>query len=218
MFFVRQGALLAQSFDMGAGEMVGSEVAVADGVLTSNFGAGVGLSVSASGVVAYRRGQTSRQLAWFDHSGGRIGQAGSDTSNLRWPAISEKGLIALQNTGDAQVWLIDPDKSAPTQLTFSPEGKLTPIWSPDGQWLAFISSGDIRRKRANGSGGEETLVPGPTGFLSDWFQNDILLGSASGDIMMVSLDGKREMRPYLANPVHTETRGVFSPNGPLGRL
>jgi Tol biopolymer transport system component len=32
-------------------------------------------------------------------------------------------------------------------------------------------------------------------------------------ITVVSLDGKRESRPYLANPAYTETRGVFSPNG-----
>src|SRR5262249_6736879 len=51
MLFVRQGALLAQRFDMATNKMVGNEAAVADGVLTSNFGAGTALSVSASGVV-----------------------------------------------------------------------------------------------------------------------------------------------------------------------
>jgi hypothetical protein len=27
------------------------------------------------------------------------------------------------------------------------------------------------------------------------------------------LDGKQQVRPYLANPAYTETRGAFSPNG-----
>ena len=63
LFFVRQGALLAQRFDTAAGTLVGSEVSVTDGVLTSNFGAGTALAVSSSGIVAYRRGQTTRELA-----------------------------------------------------------------------------------------------------------------------------------------------------------
>ena len=96
MLFVRQGALLAQRFEMAEGKMVGNEVSVADGVITSNFGAGTALSVSGSGIVAYRRGRTSRQLAWFDRSGGRIGRSDGETSDMRWPAISAGGRIALQ--------------------------------------------------------------------------------------------------------------------------
>jgi dipeptidyl aminopeptidase/acylaminoacyl peptidase len=220
LLFVRQGALLAQRVDMVAGEMVGNEEAVADGVLTSNFGVGTALSVSASGVVAYRRGQTSRQLVWFDRSGRRIGQAGSKMSDVRWPAISTQGRIALQNVKDNQVWLIDTDTSTPTQFTFSPGGKLSPIWSPDGQWLAFTTFADssVHRKRSNGAGDDEILAPGSHGSISDWSPDGKWIlqsnaGTQTTDITVLSLEGKRESRPYLANPAYTETRGVFSPNG-----
>jgi len=218
LFFVRQQALLAQRFDMDAGELTGKEVAVADGVLTSNFGAGTGLSVSDSGVVAYRLGQATRQLAWFDRSGRRMGQAGGDSSNLRWPAISDNGRIAFQNTslGDGQVWLIDTAKSAPTQLTFTSGAKLTPIWSPDGLWVAFVSMAGVRRMRSNGSGDEESLLaasPGSLGSLSDWSPDSKSILMSTDDIMVLSLEGKRELSPYLANPAYTEARGVFSPNG-----
>src|SRR5262249_43325659 len=155
---VRQGALMAQQFDMAKGTMLGNEIAVADGILTSNFGAGTALSVSASGVVAYRRGQTTRQLAWFDRSGRRIGLAGTQTSNMRWPAISANGRIAFQNVSGAQIWIIDTDRSPPTQFTFSPLAKMSPMWSSDGSWLAFFDfDGTVRRKRSNGAGSEEVL-------------------------------------------------------------
>jgi Tol biopolymer transport system component len=217
VLFVRKGALLAQRFDMAEGKVVGNEVSVADGVLTSNFGAGTALSVSSSGIVAYRRGQTTRQLAWFDRSGRLLGQTGGETSELRWPVISAKGRVALQKTTDSQLWLIDTDGSTPTQFTFSPGGKLAPIWSPDEQWIAFsnVQAGGLRRKRSNGTGEEETLFSLATRrALSDWSPDggSILAGRA-GDIEVLSLEGKSESRPYLADPAYLETQGVFSPNG-----
>jgi serine/threonine protein kinase/Tol biopolymer transport system component len=222
LFFIRQDALLAQRFDKAAGAVVGNEVAVTNGVLTSNFGVGTALSVSASGVVAYRRGQTSRQLAFFDRSGKKIGEAGVKTGDLRWPGISRQGRVALQSTKDFEVWLINTDKSAAAQLTFSPgprAPKIGPVWSSDGLWVAFVSlpDGSIRRKRSNGTGDEEILFRGFQGDISDWSPDGkwMLLskGAESTDISVLSLEGKRELAAYLANPAYSETRGAFSPNG-----
>ena len=218
MLFVRQGALLAQRFDPVARKLVGSEVSVADSVLTSDFGVGTALSVSASGIVAYRRGRTSRRLAWFDRSGRPIGQSGGETNDLRWPALSAKNRMALSSLKGGQIWLIDSDTSPPTQLTFSPGGKASPLWSPDDQWLAFMSfaNGGIRRKRSNGTGNEETLFAGMTGAPTDWSGDgrSILLNSGvqPADLSVLALDSTRELRPYLANPAYVETRGVFSPD------
>jgi Tol biopolymer transport system component len=219
VLFVRQGALLAQRFNLDEGKTVGSEVSVTDGVLTSDFGVGTALSVSRSGIVAYRRGRTTRQLAWFDRSGRQTRQSDVRSSDLRWPAISAKGRVALSSTRDRQIWLIDTDASAPTQLTFSPGGKATPLWSSDQQWIAFLdfADGSIRRKRANGTGSEEALFTGKTGSPTDWSPDGkwILLNSGvpAADLNVLPLHGTQQVRPYLANPAFVETRGVFSPNG-----
>ncbi|HEU5374016.1 MAG TPA: S9 family peptidase [Ktedonobacteraceae bacterium] len=38
-----------------------------------------------------------------------------------------------------QIWLLPTDGGEARQLTFLPHGASTPVWSPDGQWLAFAA-------------------------------------------------------------------------------
>lgn len=40
-----------------------------------------------------------------------------------------------------QLWIMDPDGSAPRQLTFGPGNKAQPEWSPDGTQLLFVAPG-----------------------------------------------------------------------------
>jgi dipeptidyl aminopeptidase/acylaminoacyl peptidase len=46
-----------------------------------------------------------------------------------------------QNEYISQIWLVetDADQATPRQLTFAKEASHSPRWSPDGQWLAFLS-------------------------------------------------------------------------------
>lgn len=41
--------------------------------------------------------------------------------------------------GKPQIWLLPTDGGEAHQLTFLPHGASTPVWSPDGQWLAFAA-------------------------------------------------------------------------------
>ena len=42
--------------------------------------------------------------------------------------------------GKSQIWLLPTVGGEAHQLTFLPHGASTPVWSPDGQWLAFSAS------------------------------------------------------------------------------
>ena len=39
--------------------------------------------------------------------------------------------------GKPQIWLLPTSSGEARQLTFLPHGASSPVWSPDGQWLAF---------------------------------------------------------------------------------
>ena len=92
--FGRQGAVVARRFDPARRELSGDPVTVAASVALGGAGARAALSVSATGVVAYRIGGTNpSQLAWFDRSGKALGTIG------------------------------EPDRAALTNVSLSPDGR-----------------------------------------------------------------------------------------------
>jgi dipeptidyl aminopeptidase/acylaminoacyl peptidase len=53
----------------------------------------------------------------------------------RAPATEQKAL----GKGKPQIWLLPSDGGEARQLTFLPHGASTPVWSPDGRWVAFTA-------------------------------------------------------------------------------
>src|SRR5438094_9677056 len=46
-----------------------------------------------------------------------------------------------QNRRNSSIWMVATDSSrSPWQFTTSPQSANSPRWSPDGKWLAFLSS------------------------------------------------------------------------------
>jgi dipeptidyl aminopeptidase/acylaminoacyl peptidase len=70
-----------------------------------------------------------------------------------------------QNRRNSSIWMVAADQQAGTrratwQFTTSPQNSNSPRWSPDGKWLAFLSSrpGD---SAASGRSGTTTALPAP---------------------------------------------------------
>src|SRR5262249_52946023 len=111
LFFVRQRSLVAQRLDLTHGVLVGDPVQVADTIdvdATSTFAA---LSVSSSGLVAYRSSASKTQLTWFDRGGHILSTIGArDDQGLLNPRLSPRGdTVAVYRTqdGNTDLWLID---------------------------------------------------------------------------------------------------------------
>ena len=91
------------------------------------------------------------------------------------PIVSPNGrFVAVEDLGDADdIWVIDLQTGAPQRLTFNAGEDETPVWSPDGLWVAYASDRSegrqILRRRADGGGAEERVWSGAAHLhVEDW--------------------------------------------------
>jgi hypothetical protein len=126
----------------------------------------------------------------------------------------------LAVTLGAEIWIKDLDSGTMTKLTF--EGGFRPGWSPDGQYVTFISGRDGLRKayrrRADGTGSAELLLEhnwqvhevaySPDG---EWLVHRIG-GGGAGDLYAVRTNGEGDPEPLVVSHAQESNPGV-SPNG-----
>ena len=100
-------------------------------------------------------------------------------------------------TGNQDIWVYDLATGKGAQITNDTWPDNNPVWSPDDQQIAYVSSHDnqqhwgIYRKASNGVGNDELLfqyTPGAFMSLSDWSDDGKFLTFATGVVLMVPLD------------------------------
>jgi Tol biopolymer transport system component len=234
LLYVREGALVAQRFDLDKLAVAGEPAVVAPDVLMDErFSRGV-FSASETGILAYQTGRstTASVLRWIDRSGRILGDIGEPAEYFNGSnvGISPDGTRAVASivdlrTGISDIWMIDLVSGTRSRFTAGTRDKFWSIWSPDGRTVAYAadhpggSSGydivvrptDGNAERVVASDAVENEVP--TGFSPD---GRFLLFSKrrqlSDDLLMVPVDGSAAPRPIAATPA-VETLGQVSPNG-----
>jgi eukaryotic-like serine/threonine-protein kinase len=226
LLWVRTGTLVAQRLDVERKALTGDPVTLADPVVFDANSAAGAVSVSTSGLVAYRAGVGNRrQLTWFDRSGKALGAMGApDENNLSALRVSPDGRrVAVSRTvqGNADIWILDGTRT--TRFTFDPSVDVFPIWSPDGSRIVFQSNrkgqGDLYQKPSSGAGLEELLVGSPQDKLAtDWSADGRFIFYLSvdpqtgPDLWVVPMEGVRKPWVFLKTSF-VEVSGQFSPDG-----
>jgi serine/threonine-protein kinase len=169
LVYAVSGVLMAVPFDLERLEVTGGGVPIVEGVRRAatipNGTATAQFSVATNGSLVYAPGPVKaggevgdRRLAIFDGKGG-VEPLNMSLGVYSAPRASRDGKTVAYESGDVNiavnVWVMDLDgKSAPRRLTFKGQNR-APVWSPDGQWIAFQSDQDgdlaIYRQRADGS-------------------------------------------------------------------
>jgi eukaryotic-like serine/threonine-protein kinase len=235
LLFVRNGTLMAQSFDAKRLTLTGEPFRVAESVRVA-VGFRGDFSASDNGTLIYvpRGVSESTQLTWIDRTGKpleSVNAVGTDESlklsDDEFPKLSADGRrVAIEladPNGNGDAYVLDLARGAKTRVTFDPGNDRYPIWSPDGNHIVWLSTrGGERafyRKLASGGGQEELLLKSDVNFMPyDWSADGRFIlymrypPQTRGDIWVLPLRGDRQPIPFLQTPFH-ETRARFSPDG-----
>ncbi len=217
LVFVRNDALVAQAFDAGSLKLSGEAIPLITG--QRNELGNRRFSVSDNGVLVWQgKWQRDYQLVWFDRTGKQTGTV--DTVNKVFvgedPHISPDGKRLVVKK-EFNLWTIDLEKG--TSLRVTSTFSQIPVWSPDGNRLAFTggSPGGLVVKASNGSGDEEILVPGAN-FPADWSPDGRFIiylrrgAKTRADLWLVPTFGdKKEFQ--ITNSPFDERSPQISPNG-----
>ncbi len=230
LLFVRNGALLAQSFDADRLELKGDPFPITRPTNIRSV-PGRPFSVSENGVLIWQGSrQREYQLVWFDRAGKQVGTVGSPikVGSGQFPRLSPDGKrVAIQRTElqtlSIDIWVIDLARDLPTRLTSDPAFDWYPIWSPDGSRIVFRTERGgvygLYQKSANGVGTEELLLKGvsdPTDWSPDgrFIFYNLSTEKSRRDIWALPLAGDRQPYPLLSSEFD-EYRAQLSPDGHL---
>ncbi|MCL4522995.1 MAG: serine/threonine-protein kinase [Acidobacteria bacterium] len=227
LIFAKGGSLYAIAFDADKLECRGESSPVLQGVQGNVTTGAVSFAVSSSGSLVYMPGvggQAERKLIWFDRQG-KVEALPAPLRAYADPQLSPDGrrlAVAVVSGRNSAVWTYDIERNSLNRLTF--DISISPLWSPDGKRIAYLSQQPgrptrIEWKLADGSGESETLWeppnPGnPSSFTPDgkWLAVAMENAQNQGDIFVVPLHGDRKAQPFVSGPAG-EVHPAFSPDG-----
>ncbi len=229
LFFARAGALFAAPFDYSNLKLTGEPFVVTDKVrVTGNPSVGH-FSVSDNGSLVYDSNvlTDNQQLTWVDRAGKPLGTVGP-VGEYEYLRLSPDGKRAAVVRTDPQsrsrdIYVIDLARGASSRLTFDPGDDRFPVWSPDGNRIAWRAHRDvgfqIYQKLASGVGQEELLLKDDVSIPANSWSADgrFLLYTridlkTRHDLWTLPLAGDRQPALFLQTPF-SESEGRFSPDG-----
>jgi len=214
LLFARDRSLLAQPFDASRLRLTGDAFPVVDDVAV---GGGVGSNAdfsSSATTLVFRGGAAGRRmhLVWVDRAGKTLQEFGQPGEYYN-VALAPDGrrVAATYGQENTDIWIVDPARSVNTRFTFDAGGDYTPVWSPDGSKIAFMSDRTtptgIYIKQSSGAGAESLRFRLPVrASVTGWSRDGrFLVGIArqpntTWDIWIFPLDGTRQPYPFVSGP------------------
>jgi Tol biopolymer transport system component len=227
VLFLRGTTLLAQKLDLGAGQLTGEPITLADDV---RVGAASGhFSASRSGQLAIARQENgeSYTLREADRHGAPVGPALA-TGRITDPRVSPDGRRVLyhQNVGyfssGGEIHVLDLERGTDTRITFTGGLARNPEWSPDGRRFACTvirgtHGSGLLVGSADGLGAQDS-IPLPGGMnarLTQWSAAGSRLVFFTGDFLgrSVAADGPDRSVRAVGDSLAVAGQQQISPDG-----
>jgi dipeptidyl aminopeptidase/acylaminoacyl peptidase len=150
------------------------------------------------------------RLVWIDRTGAEAGALDglADYGHIALSPDGTRIAVSIRDEGayNGDIWVIDAGSGSRTRLTADPADDMAPVWSPDGDRVAFASvrggSYDIYETASDGTGGDRVLISAPGNQIAyDW--------TAGGRFLLYQTD-----RPGMASRAHTD---LWARRLPYGR-
>ena len=218
--YVRNGQLMAAPFDLERLQVSSQAVAVSEEVQESGSG-GSQFGLSRQGSLVYvPPSRAHRRLLWMSRDGAEqyLGARAQYYGGVRLSPDGRRAALEVDN----QVWLYDLSRETLTRFTLEGDFNFDPIWSPDGNRIAFQSHKDgawnIFWQWTDSSGGREQLTnsqyrPAP----ASWSPDGQLIAFVEPnpltqvDIWILRLSDRKAW-PFLQSRFN-ERAPAFSPDG-----
>jgi Tol biopolymer transport system component len=227
LVFAREGALLAQRFDLQSGRLSGEPISIAEHVDYFESSGHASFAVSLYGTLAYQSHENVSRLVVFDRAGREVGTVGSPANILGLSMTRDGRKIFYARTqsgiGTWDVWSFDLERSVEARVTSTPETEFDAVELPDRKSMIYSATrgGQPQLYRFEpATGREEQLVPGPGTFqiaqdispdgrtlvyIERTFKSPL-------DIWALPLDGAGKPVSLLRSPF-TKNEVRFSPDG-----
>jgi len=218
------GTLRAVLFDAQNLEVLSEPIPVVDQVAMGPRG-GVNFSISDNGTLVYISGSAGGDrgldLTWVDRDG-REESLDAESGDYYEPYLSPDGsrvAVRIGDTGgDSSIHVYDIERNNFTQFTFDGAAECCPVFTPDGERIAFASnrSGtpNLYIKNADGTGEVERLTDvNQLQFPNAWSPDgDSLVLSEGGDVFKLSVGSDGQAVPLVSSEFR-EHRAALSPDG-----
>lgn len=237
LVYVRDRTLVWQRFTVEPAALVGEPHPIADGIALEGIPGSATLTLSQSGVIAYRsrNRDLASELRWIDRQG-RVAETLTEASDITVSLAPDGRRVALtrvivQSGSDdrapSNVWLFDLTRRIPSRLTLETSSTdENALWSRDGTQIAYANHqnnglASVIVRRASGVGAAHVVASGPLNFHPiDWAVDGTLLlqayatGAGADDVDLWTLEpgAGAKPKPLIAGP-GSQSQGQFSPDG-----
>jgi Tol biopolymer transport system component len=227
ILYMRENTLMARPFDVGGLEFTADGFPIAENIsYLENWSRGV-FSASPDGKLAFREGSvsTGSQLVIYDSIGGIIDSVDDQVQQYSQEWSPDETQIAVdindQSSSQWDIWIHHLGRGIKTRLTFDSDDDYTPVWSPNGEEIAYITdrgnSFEINIKPISGAGAKKLVHSSNLGLeLFDWSADGRYLvfgkNENAEDLWALELKDSAEAFPLFATEFR-EREARFSPDG-----